>query len=270
MHDLSVSIVTYNSEGELPFILDSLKGTREIDFTVTVIDNHSTDGSVSAVEASGLDCKLIRSKENVGYGAANNIAIRDSDARYHLMTNPDIRFDPRFLRACVDFMDENPDVAILTPKMLSPDGSEQYTPKRRPTVPRLLAGFAENRTGKLTRLRSEYTLRGQKIDAPTPIDFCAGCFMFCRASMLKACGGFDERFFLYFEDADLTLRMQRLGRTLYHPGLVITHVWKRDNQKLKGLRHELNSMARFLWKWRKSGPAEAERRAKQGTYQTGE
>lgn len=254
MHDLSVGIVTYNSQNELPYIFDSLRNTQEIDFCVTVIDNHSADGSVSAARSSGLNCKTICLDRNVGYGAAHNRAIQSSDARYHLIANPDVKFDPQLLKACAAFMDANPDVAIVTPKLLNTDGSEQYVPKKRPRLSTLLAGFIENRTGKTMRMRSEYTLRGQVIDAPLQIDFCSGCFMFCRTSMLKACGGFDERFFLYFEDCDLTLRMQKLGRTVYDPALQVTHIWKRDNHTARGIVHELASMARFLWKWRKVSP----------------
>lgn len=255
MCDLSVSIVTHNSGNELHCILDSLKNSHGIDFSVTVIDNNSTDNSVSAVRSSGLNCELICLKKNTGYGTANNIAIRKSDARYHLIVNPDIKFGPQLLKACAEFMDTNPDVAIVTPKLLNPDGSEQYTPKKRPRIPYLAAGFIENHTGKIMRLRSEYTLRGQIVNDPVEIDFCAGCFMFCRTSMLKACGGFDERFFLYFDDADLTLRIQEQGKTVYAPALVITHIWKRENQKAAGILHELASMTRFFRKWRRISPA---------------
>lgn len=261
MHDLSVSIVTYNSERDLHCVLDSLKNTQGIDFCVTVIDNNSTDDSVSAARSSGLNCELICLNRNIGYGAANNIAIRESDARYHLVTNPDVKFDSQLLKACMEFMDANPDVAIITPKLLNTDGSEQYTPKGRPRISYLLAGFIEKRTGKIMPLRSKYTLRGQRIDVPREIDFCAGCFMFCRTSMLKACGGFDEHFFLYFEDADLTLRIQKHGKTVYNPALLVTHIWKRDNHRIEGIAHELASMARFLLKWRRLSPAESERQA---------
>lgn len=261
MRDLSVSIVTYNSKSDLHCIIDSLKNTQGIDFRLTVIDNNSADDSVSAVRSSGLNGNVICLNRNIGYGAANNIAIRESDARYHLIANPDVEFDSQLLKACAEFMDANPDVAIVTPKLLNTDGSEQFTPKGRPRISYLVAGFIEKRTGKTMRLRSKYTLRGQIIDAPAEIDFCAGCFMFCRTSMLKACGGFDERFFLYFEDADLTLRMQEQGRTVYNPALIVTHMWKRDNHRIVGIAHELASMARFLLKWRRISPAESERRA---------
>lgn len=261
MYDLSVSIVTYNSRNDLHCILDSLQHVHGIDFCVTVVDNNSTDESVSTVQSSGLNCRLICKKKNIGYGAANNIAIRESEARYHLIANPDVSFGPQLLKACKEFMDVNPDVAIVTPKLLNPDGSEQYVPKKRPKISYLLSGFVENRTGKTMRLRSEYTLRGQIVDAPTEIEFCPGCFMFCRTSMLKACGGFDERFFLYFEEADLTMRMQKYGRTVYNPALVVTHTWKRDNHRIRGILHELASMMRFLWKWRRISPAGSARRA---------
>ena len=74
--------------------------------------------------------------------------------------------------------------------------------------------------------------------------------MLMRTDPLKRLNGFDERFFLYFEDADLTLRMQKFGRTVYVPSLIITHAWNRENMKKRGIKHELASLLKFWVKWR--------------------
>lgn len=254
MTDLCLSIVTYNSENDLCRILESLRNTVGVSLQTIFVDNHSSDGSVSMIRSSGVDHTLLITERNIGFAAANNRAIQRADARYLLVANPDVYFESDLLRKCVDYMDAHPDIALMTPRLLNTDGSQQYTPKRKPKLSYLAAGFVEGKTGRKQRLRSEYTLRDAGLTETTDIDFCPGCFLFARAEMLKACGGFDERFFLYFEDADLTLRMQEFGRTVYNPALTVNHYWHRDNHNAKGLRFELMSMVRFLWKWRgKSG-----------------
>lgn len=250
MTDLCLSIVTYNSENDLCRILESLRNTVGISMQTIFVDNHSSDGSVSMIRSSGVEHTLLITERNIGFAAANNRAIRRADARYLLVTNPDVSFEPDLLRKCVDFMDAHPDIALMTPRLLNTDGSQQYTPKRKPKLTYLAAGFLEGKTGRKQRLRSEYTLRDAGLTEPADVDFCPGCFLFARTELLKACGGFDERFFLYFEDADLTLRMQAFGRTVYNPALTVKHDWHRDNHNAKGLRFELMSMVRFLWKWR--------------------
>lgn len=248
--DLSVSVVSYNSEKELNYILGSLKNSEDVSLHPYFIDNHSSDNSLNVIKKSGIKCSLITLEKNLGFGAANNIAIKQADSRYHLIANPDISFGPKLLKECADFMDKNPDIAIMTPRFIGADGREQFTPKLKPTLPFVASGFIESKTGRKSRMRSRYTLRDDPPENIKDIDFCAGCFMLCRTKWLKACGGFDDGFFLFFEDADLTLRMQKYGRTVLNPDIYVNHLWNRGNHKLSGLRHEISSMVRFMFKWR--------------------
>lgn len=94
-------------------------------------------------------------------------------------------------------------------------------------------------------------MRDVVMKEPTEIDCCTGCFMFCRSETLKKCRGFDRRYFLYFEDADLTREMQKYGKTVYSPNHTVTHSWKRENgSTVKGIIRASISAVKFMWKWR--------------------
>ena len=250
MEDLTVSIVTYNNEKVLPMILKSLSNTRNVSFSVTVVDNASKDESCNIVSTMLPHADIIRLDKNVGYGRANNVAIAKTAAKYHLVVNPDVSFPPDLLERCISFMEEHKDVVLLSPRVFFPDGHEQFLPKCKPTPAYLAGGVIEQITGRDNALRNAYTLRDKDIDSVKDIDFATGCFMLMRTDPLKRLNGFDERFFLYFEDADLTLRMQKFGRTVYVPSLIITHAWNRENMKKRGIKHELASLLKFWVKWR--------------------
>lgn len=214
-----------------------------------VIDNNSRDGTAEAINKFP-EIKLIRSPENLGFGAAHNKVLSESIGKYHFVINPDIRFSEDILSEMANFMDENPDIALCCPKILNPDGSEQRLPCRRPTFKRLFFGRLA-RFGKVFRkIREEYTSHDS--DGVCDLDFCTGCFFVIRGDVFKKLGGFDERFFMYLEDADLTLRAEKYGRTVTAPQFSVTHEWNRDSARsIKYFLIHLQSCFKFLYKWRK-------------------
>ncbi len=249
---ITASIVAYNNEDEIANVLTSLANCNISDFEVYVVDNASKDGTVKLIEEQFSWVKLIRSPENVGFGAGHNLALKETDSIYHIFINPDILVEKGEIEKMISYMEENQDVVILSPRVLNTDGTEQYLPKKNPKIKYFLGGRFEKRSKICYRWRSEYTLRDQKIIEPTEVDFCTGCFMFCRTKALKSCGGFDERYFLHFEDADLTREMKKIGKTMYIPYIHVVHEWKRENGKSgKVFRIALSSMFKYLWKWRK-------------------
>lgn len=249
---ITASIVTYNSADEICDVLDSVLQINEIE--IYVVDNASKDNTVQLVKERYPSVKLIASAENLGFGGGHNLALKEVDSDYHIFVNPDISIARDEFGKMVSYMESHPDVVVLTPRVLNPDGSEQFLPKRRPSFKYLFGGRLENKLKMCYRWRSEYTMRGETIEEPIQVDFSTGCFMFCRTDALKAVGGFDDRYFLYFEDADLTREMQKVGRTMYVPSVCVTHKWKRENGKLgKGFFLALHSMTKYFYKWRGNG-----------------
>ena len=246
---VTASIVTYNSYDEINNILDCLHDCLNLGLNeVYVVDNNSKDNTVSLIKQKYSWVKLIESKENLGYGKGHNLVIKNLDSDIHFIINPDILVNKEQFVSIVDYMSSNSDISLLCPKVLNVDGSTQHLPKKNPRFKYLLGGMF----GLFHKYREEYTMSNELIKSPIEIDFCTGCFMVCRTEWLKRCGGFDDRFFLYFEDADLSRNLKKYGRVIYNPSLFVIHKWKRENKRsLKGIRRFLHSYMKYKIKWRK-------------------
>lgn len=249
--NLSASIVTYNSANEIRDVLNSLLACDVKGLKIYIVDNASSDNTVDIIEKEFPEINLIKSKQNIGFGAGHNLVLKRINSDYHIFINPDIFVGKGEIEKMVLYMDAHPDTVILTPRILNRDGTEQFLPKRYPKIKYILGGQFEDKSKLCYKWRSEYTLRDKDITEPTKIDYCTGCFMFCKTSALKECGGFDERFFLHFEDADLTRMMQKKGKAMFVPDIHVTHGWRRENKTSSKVRRiAIQSMLKYMWKWR--------------------
>lgn len=248
---ISACVVTYNSSDEIRNVLNSLVNSSiKENIDVYVVDNNSSDKTNLIIEKEFPEVHLIKMKENVGFGAGHNQIISRVDSKYHLIVNPDINFDANILEGLAEYMDKNSDVVMVSPKILNHDGTEQYLPKLNPKIRYFLGGRFEKYGGIFAKWRAEYTRRNETFIQPTDIEFCTGCFMFNRTITLKQVGGFDERYFLHFEDADLARMMKQKGRVVFQPDYEVHHLWKRDNVKSrKVFVIALQSMFKYFRKW---------------------
>ena len=243
---VSVGIVTYNNQDKIGNAISSIKKhTKKVDYKLLVFDNGSTDATKSEVLCADPTAEFIENGENLGFGKAHNLAIPLINSKYHAIVNPDIVLNSDALSDVTDFMENNPDVALTVPKINFPDGTEQKLPKLKPKLIYLLA----RRTPFFKAKSKEYIMEDVEITEPLEIDQCTGCFMVIRTDVFKKLNGFDERFFMYMEDADLTLRAKQYGKTVYLPHTSVIHEWERSSSKsLKYLIIHISSMIKFLWK----------------------
>lgn len=247
MARLSVAVVAYNSENEILNVLKSVENnTKKTEYSLTVIDNASTDNTVNTVRSACPDVNIISAGENRGFGAGHNKML-GAHSVYHAVINPDITFEGDVLSGLCDYLDKNPDVAMVTPQILNPDGSVQNLPKRRPTKKYMILGRLSRYIGAFKGVRDEYTRANEKLTEPTQIEFCTGCFIVMRTELFNKVGGFDERFFMYLEDADLSDRIGKFGKIVYNPDFSVTHNWDGGSSKsLKLLKYHLKSMRLYF------------------------
>ncbi|MEG1495978.1 MAG: glycosyltransferase family 2 protein [Clostridiales bacterium] len=248
MMDLSIGIVTYNNEDKIEDLLrDIYRYTRNVNFKVYVIDNKSKDSTVALVRQGFPQVEIIETHENKGFGNGHNRILNKIDSRYHLVLNPDIRFDSNVIRSLLDYMDSHENVAMVTPRVMNIDGTEQYLPKRLPSFRYMVCGRLQGICKKFADIRAEYTMSDIKITEPTEIQCCTGCFMLLRTEIFKKCNGFNEEFFMYLEDAELTLRASAYGKIIFYPLVCVTHAWERTSAKNpKYLFIHIQSMFKFL------------------------
>lgn len=249
MAGVAASIVTFHTDSdELSRCLDSLDG--DVFDKVYVIDNSRSEQTRRLCESrDGIE--YIPS-ENIGYGAAHNIALRKSLALrrdYHLVLNPDITFRPSDIRTLLDYMERNGDVGALQPLVLNPDGTVQYTVRRVPDpFDLILRRFLPQ--WLFRRKRAEYELRhmdhSKSFNAPVH----QGSFMLLRCSVLHCVGLFDERFFMYPEDIDLTRRIHAVSRTMFVPSVSVVHDHRAQSYRdLHMLWVHIVNMVRYFNKW---------------------
>jgi GT2 family glycosyltransferase len=246
-YSVSAAIVTYNSSDKIGDAVRSVTRFTE-NCTLFISDNGSTDNTLDVVKANAPKADILKNGNNLGFGAAHNKVIPLLDSRYHAVINPDIIFDYDVLGEICRYLDANPQVVMATPKILNPDGTEQCLPKRMPTVKYLFA----RRLHLSQKIADEYTRANENLKEPTEIDFCTGCFFVIRTEVFKKLGGFDDRFFMYFEDTDLTQRAKEYGKVVFLPDSHVTHLWEKSSAKsLKYFLIHLKSTFQFFWKYRK-------------------
>lgn len=245
---VSASVVTYNDINRAPDTVKSIiDNTKKHPLKLYVVDNASSDGTADFIQKSG-QAIVIKNDKNIGFGAAHNKVLNEQLGKYHFIINPDITVNSDVISDVVDYFELNPDVVMAMPKILNCDGSEQKLPKERPTFKRLFIGRLSN------KVRQEYVWANKEITKPTEIDFCTGCFFCIRTDIFKKLLGFDERYFMYLEDADLALKAKQIGKVMMLPQFSVTHAWERESSKsLKYLLIHIISCFKFLFKWRGKG-----------------
>lgn len=246
----TASIVTHrNLPRQLEKVL-SCALASSID-VVYVIDNSPDDSLRKYAEHPRVRYRHV---ENRGFGAGHNIAVREALADftdYHLIINPDVWWEGDVVAPMVDFMErkENGDVGMLMPKLFYPDGTLQYSCRMLPTpwdlfAKRFLPPFLTAR-----RMR-RYLLAEADHDAVFNCPYLLGSFLLFRGDALRSEGLFDERFFMYPEDIDITRRMHRHWQTLYWPGVAVIHEHQAASRRsLKMLRIHLRNMIKYFDKW---------------------
>ncbi|MCH5720083.1 glycosyltransferase [Niabella hibiscisoli] len=193
---------------------------------------------------------------NPGFGTAHNIALSHGsrfNAGYHLVLNPDVYFEPDTLEQLYYYMEEHRDTGQVMPRVLYPNGSLQYLCRKNPTFSNLFSRrfFPRFVRDLLAKKMGKYEYKDHDYLQPIyNVPFLSGCFMFLRTDILKEIGGFDEHFFLYMEDADLTRRMLQRSRTVYFPDVhVYHHYTKGSYTNLKLTWHHLRSAVTYFNKW---------------------
>jgi GT2 family glycosyltransferase len=271
---LSVSIVLHNSclallQRALHSLQDSAREAENAgclhQLSVTLVDNASEEHyrvQLAQVVADWPESKTFhlqcsQQSCNRGFGHGHNTVIEPLASDYHLVLNPDVELQKDSLRLGLSFLQANDDVVLLSPKVYGTGGEQEFLCKRYPSVlVLLLRGFAPGFVNRLFHERlAAYEMRDlcsteQRVD----VAIASGCFMLARTPVLQAVGGFNENFFLYFEDFDLSLRLEHRGRLVFDPSMrIVHHGGYAASKGWHHLRYFMTSGVMFFnrhgWRW---------------------
>jgi GT2 family glycosyltransferase len=223
---VSIVIVAWNAKNFVIECLESLAYLRgKLSFEVIVVDNASTDGAPESVEQLFPDVKLIRNDGNYGFAQANNIGIKRSRGSYLALVNSDARFVDNCFEPMLNYMAEHPDIGLLGPKMLGPEGTYGRSTIRFPTVWNTFCrAMNVDVFFKGWKLFNSYITFEFKHNETRDVETLAGWFWLVRRSALEKVGLLDERFFMYGEDFDWCYRFHQKGeRVVFFAGAQAFH-----------------------------------------------
>ena len=257
--NLSISLVCYKSDPQLLLCtLQSLQAAllyaqaqQPITAQLTLVDNHGNDAELlhQLVQQSGLApvAEIICNQNNPGFGSANNQVIDNAASDYHLILNPDVELQNDALLVAISYLQQHRQTVAVSPACRNGSGATEYLCKRYPGLfILLLRGFAPEwlkRRFQNALAHYQYQELADSTEA-TKVELISGCFMLCRTQALQQVGGFDEAYFLYFEDFALSIALARLGDLYYLPTCrIVHHGGKAAN---KGLQH-IGYFVRSAW-----------------------
>jgi GT2 family glycosyltransferase len=231
---VTITICSWNSREDLRICLQSLRDrAAEIPFETIVIENNSNDESAEMVRSEFPEVKLLEPRMNLGFCAGHNLGVSHLRGRHWFCLNPDTVVHEGALRRMADFLDANPDVAIVGPKLLNTDGSLQFSVRRFPNP--LAAAFRNTFLGRLfpnNRFTQSYLMRDLTHEDTVDADWVSGAAFMMSGRALAAVGAFDPEYFMFCEDVDLCWRSHRAGwKVTYLPEARVTHHIGRSTDK---------------------------------------
>jgi N-acetylglucosaminyl-diphospho-decaprenol L-rhamnosyltransferase len=252
-HDLSVLIISYNSRHLLDALLGGLaRELAPLQAEVVLVDNASNDGSADHVAVHHPWVRLVRSEHNLGFAAGNNLAARHAQGRVLLLLNPDALPEPGAIARGLARLDSDPSVGMAGGLLIGEDGATQPSGRLFPNLLHefiVLSGLAARYPR--SRLWGAMDRTWADPSQPARVDWVPGAFALMSHALFDRLGGFDERFFLYYEEVDLCRRVQAAGhRVMLWPDLRVHHIGGASARTVQGGAVSRSGSQLTLWRAR--------------------
>lgn len=217
MVKLLIITVSYNSEEFIEDFIKSVLKYKPQNSELIILDNASVDKTVEIIQKYNGKLKLIKSQENLGFSKGNNKAVKESSGEYLFFLNPDTKLvEP--IEELIDFYEKTPGMGVVAPKLIMGNGQIQESVKNLPTIER---AFQEYILGK-KHAYSQYVPAGNE---PIEVESVYGAALLIKKDLFEKLNGFDEEFFLYYEDVDLCRKVREaIKKIYYYPGIKIKHL----------------------------------------------
>ena len=251
MFQVTATIVTYkNPPEEIRAAADSFLSCS-LDVHLYLVDN-SPEPTLGQFFNSDPRIDYYYLNSNRGFGAGHNVIMRQPEkmGKYHLVLNPDITFSKGTIERLFDYMEKNPDVGNVMPKVVFPDGSFQYLCKLLPSPIDWFARMFIPIKAIKDRINYRFEMRFADFSKPMNVPYLSGCFMFFRSDVISEIGVFDEHIFMYGEDADINRRIHKKYRTMYCPEATVIHAYEGGTHKnFRLFWITVKALSYYLTKW---------------------
>ncbi|KQS93196.1 glycosyltransferase [Chryseobacterium sp. Leaf394] len=234
---ITSSVVTYKtSEKDLRLLLNSFTFLKEKS-SLIIVDN-SPSNSLKSFFKEFAFVTYIHNPSNPGFGASHNLAFKEAQvmgSEFHFVINPDVHFAEDVFFPMVTYMQQHPEIGMMMPQILNDDGTIQNLPKLVPSPYSVLMRKIKKPTKIFNNFINQYELRFVEEEMIYNAPILSGCFTLFRMEALEKVGTYDDRFFMYFEDWDLSRRMHQKFDTVYFPSVSVTHGYESGANKSKHL-----------------------------------
>jgi GT2 family glycosyltransferase len=250
---ISILIVSFNTRAVLRECLQSVQAsTKDIAAETIIVDNCSRDGSAAMVREEFPWAHVIESQENLGFGRANNLALAAAHGRYIVLLNSDAFLQSDTLCLSLEKMEANPTVGLASGRLVGRDGQLQPSARMFPSPVRqllVISGVADKYPKSRFFGQADRTWADPM--QPAEVDWVPGAYSIIPADILHKFGFFDPRFFLYYEEVDLCLRIQKAGyKIMYWPDICVVHVGGESSRQIKTLEMSQTGAQLVLWRMR--------------------
>lgn len=255
---LSVTIVAYHNYDDIQDAVRTIEQFTDncISKRIYIVDNsewEQKENEPTAIEFQTVlskykDVEYIFPGRNLGFGKGHNFVLPKLESEYHAIVNPDILLNSDAFTAIVKYMEQNPDAGMCIPNLTDEKGERLAVYRKELTiVDMFIRMFCGNMFAKR---KAEHTLQNMDYSHPFQVPFGQGSFLVIRTELFKELNGFDDRFFMYLEDADLCKRVNQVSKLMYCPDASVIHKWERGSHKNKKmLKFHLQSMKKYFDKW---------------------
>ncbi|MCB1614661.1 MAG: glycosyltransferase family 2 protein [Pseudomonadales bacterium] len=253
---LSIIIVSWNVKDHVNDCINSIKKyPSKYTFEIIVVDNHSADGTVELLQQHHPEIKIIANQENHGFGRANNQGAKIAEGEYLFILNPDTLFLEGTINKLIDFMDSHPDIAMCGPKVMNENGSVQRSVRHFQTWKAAFCRYSIlKHFGIFKSDLNHWRWRDFNYEQQGDVEQLIGAALLIKKKTFDFFGGFDERFFMYYEEVDLCYRIHLNGqRNVYYPGAELVHIGGRSSSQIPAKKQFmiLQSLVSYLKKYTK-------------------
>lgn len=249
MIDISITIVAYNDEEDVKNAVCSIMEHTAVNISkkLYIVDNSEQENTLSLLTETYPEVIYKRTNQNLGFGGGHNYVLQELDSRFHAIVNPDILLKEDSFSILVNFM-EHTKAGMAVPAMTDAAGNQQQIYRRELTV--FDMGIRMLLPTHFKKRQAYHTMQDRDRKQPFQVPFAQGSFLVIQTALFKELGGFDTRYFMYMEDADLCRQVNSSSTLYYCPDTTVIHKWERGSHKNKKLRRmHIHSMLRYFGKW---------------------
>lgn len=249
MTDISITIVAYNDEEDVRNAVCSIMEYTAVAISkkLYIVDNSSKKNRLQTLEEEYLDVVYLNPGENLGFGGGHNYVIPRLDSKFHAIVNPDILLTEDSFSVLLKFM-QGEGIGMAVPRMTDEHGKMQKVYRRELTV--MDMGIRMFLSSHFKKRQSYHTMEDMDYQKPFLVPFAQGSFLVIQTELFRQLGGFDRRYFMYMEDADLCRQVNQKSSLWYCPDTTVIHKWERGSHKDKRLlKMHITSMIKYFCKW---------------------